>query len=125
MEFCIVDSLKRYEILKWKYQKQQKVWMGDLNESIRVAINFSLLPRYTEINGTRHVVPSTSSGVPVMWLVPPLSSIHLSLRSWLMSFILCVHAFHGCTEEFKQRWKSHTLIVCLLFLGKRFGVFLR
>jgi len=27
-----------------------------LNEPIRVDINFSLLPRYTEIDGTRHVV---------------------------------------------------------------------
>ena len=64
--------------------------------------------------GTRHVVPSRSSGFPVMWLVAPLSRIHLSLRSLLMSFMLWAHAFHGSTSLF-----------CLPFLGKRFGVFLR
>jgi len=35
-----------------------------------------------------------------------------------------VHAFHCSTEELSQWWKSHTLIVCLPFLGKSFGVFL-
>ena len=67
---------------------------------------------------------SRRSGLQVMWLLAPLSRIHLSLRSWLMSFMLWAHAFHGSTEEFSQWWKSHTLIVCLPFLGKRFGVFL-
>ena len=62
--------------------------LGDLNGPIRVANNFSLLPRYTEIKGTRHVVQSRIFGFPVMWLVAPLSRIQLSLRSWLMSFML-------------------------------------
>ena len=97
--------------------------LGDLNEPIRVAINFSLLPRYTEIDGTRHVVPSRSSVFPVMWFVAPLSRIHLPLRACSMSFMFWAHAFHGSTEEFSQWWKSNTLIVCLPFLGKRFGVF--
>jgi len=40
--------------------------LGDFNEPILVAISFSLLPRYTEIDGTRHVVLPRSSGVLVM-----------------------------------------------------------
>jgi len=40
--------------------------LGDLNEPIDVAINFSLLPRLTEIDGTGNVVPSRSSGFSVM-----------------------------------------------------------
>jgi len=48
--------------------------LGDLNEAILVAINFLLLPRYTEIDRKRHVVQSRSSGSPVMWLVTPLGS---------------------------------------------------
>jgi len=89
--------------------------LGDLNGLIQVAVNFSLLPRYTEIDETRHVVPSRSSGFPVMRLVAPLSRIRLSLRSWSMILMIWAHAFHGSTEEFSQWWKSHTLIVCLPF----------
>jgi len=53
--------------------------LGDLNEPIRVTINFSLLPRYREIDGTRYAVPSRSSGFPVMWSLVLLSRI-LCLR---------------------------------------------
>ena len=58
--------------------------LGDLHEPIRVAINFSLLPRHTEIDGTRHAAPCRSSGVPVMCLVAPMSRIHLSLRQLVL-----------------------------------------
>ena len=98
--------------------------LGYLNEPIRVASIFSLWPRYTESDGTRHVVPSRSSGFRDMWLVASLSRIHLSLRSCLMSLLLWAHAFHDSTEEFSQWCKSQALIICLTFLGKSFGVFL-
>ena len=62
--------------------------LGDLNGLIQVAVNFSLLPKYTEIDETRHVVPSRSSGFPVMRLVAPLSRIRLSLRSWSMILMI-------------------------------------
>jgi hypothetical protein len=52
---------------------------GDLNEPIGDAFNFSLFPRYTEIDETKHVGPSRSSGFPVMWLVAPLYRVNLSL----------------------------------------------
>ena len=62
--------------------------LGELNAPICVAINFLFLPRYTEIDRKRHVVPSRSSGFPVMQVVAPLSRIYLSLRSRLMRFML-------------------------------------
>jgi hypothetical protein len=34
-----------------------------------------------------------------MWLVAPLSRIHLSLRLWLMDFMMKARAFYGSTEE--------------------------
>jgi len=55
-----------------------------------------------------------------MWLVAPLSRIYLSLRSWLMSFMLQAHAFHGFTEEFCQWWKTHCLFAVL---GQKFRSF--
>ena len=51
---------------------------------------------------------SRTSGFQVMWLVAPLKRIHLSLRSWLMGFML---------------WACTHLIVCLPLLSIRCGFF--
>ena len=40
--------------------------LSELNKPIQVAMNFSLLPKYTENDGTRHVAPSRNSAFPVM-----------------------------------------------------------
>jgi len=37
------------------------------------------------------------------------SRMHLSLRSWLMSFIIWAHGLHCFTQEFSHWWKWHTL----------------